>query len=67
MFYGQKESRNESDRDGSDIASSGIDLSDFADEYELGSECSDSDCLSFSDVESASEGKIGVDDRLPLL
>ena len=37
MFYKQKESRNEGDRDGSDTASSKLGLSDFSDEYELGS------------------------------
>ena len=61
-FY---ESRNKSDRGGSDTASSELDLFDFSDEYELGSESSYSDCLSSPNVEDASQGKMGFDDRLP--
>ena len=63
MFNGLKESRNKSDRDGSNTVSSELDLSDFSDRYEPGSEFSDSDCLSSPNLESACESDMGVDDR----
>ena len=65
MFYGLRELKNKSDRDGSDTASSELDLFDFSDNYEPGFESSDSDCLSSPNVQSASEGKMGFDDRPP--